>query len=131
MIIEYTGRQFVLTEKYKSQAEADLTCIARLVGSAASAHVILTVDKYRMIAEVTVVDGRESLVAVCEAVEMKTALHDAMAKIEQQAIRHRQKTTKGMRHPRMAGSRTIVEPKMPPGVPRPAYEFSGQLPTGR
>jgi putative sigma-54 modulation protein len=101
MIIEYTGRQFVITQKYKAQAEAGLERIAKLVDGAASAHVILTVDKYRKIAEVTVRNGSQ-MVAVCESAEMLTALRDALATIEQQAIRYRQRTTTIMRHPRVA-----------------------------
>jgi putative sigma-54 modulation protein len=109
MIIEYTGRQFLITEKYRVQAEAGLERIAKVVGTAASAHVILTVDKYRKIAEITVKNGSPDMVANCESAEMMTALHDALAKVEQQAVRHRQKTTTTMRHPRVAGVRTMGE----------------------
>ena len=101
MIIEYTGRQFAITQKYKVQAEAGLERISKVVGGAASAHVILSVDKYRMIAEVTVKNGSPDMVAVCESAEMMTALHDALAKVEQQAVRYRQRTTTIMRHPRV------------------------------
>jgi putative sigma-54 modulation protein len=116
MIIEYTGRQFIVTEKYKAYAEAGLERIAMLVGEAASAHVILSIDKYRKIAEVTLKNGSPDMVAVCESVEMMTALHDALAKVEQQAIRHRQKTTTTMRHPRVAGVRTMGESGLPDAV---------------
>ena len=109
MIIEYTGRQFVITEKYKVQAGAGLERIAKVVGSAASAHVILTVDKYRKIAEVTVKNGSPDMVANCESTEMMTALRDALAKVEQQAVRLRQKTTTTMRHPRVASVKTAEE----------------------
>jgi ribosome-associated translation inhibitor RaiA len=40
------------------------------------------------------------MVATCESAEMMTALRDALAKIEQQAVRQRQKETKGVRRPR-------------------------------
>jgi putative sigma-54 modulation protein len=100
MIIEYTGRQFVVTQKYKDQAQADLRAIEKIVSGATSAKVILTVDKYRMIADVTVKQGSQSMVATCEAAEMMIALRDAMAKIEQQVVRQRQKETKGVRRPR-------------------------------
>src|SRR5580692_2122740 len=103
MIIEYTGRQFIVTQKYRVEAEAGLERIAKVVGAAASAHVILSVDKYRKIAEVTVKNGSPDMVANCESAEMMTALHAALAKVEQQAVRHRQKTTTTMRHPRVAG----------------------------
>jgi putative sigma-54 modulation protein len=100
MIIEYTGRQFVVTQKYKDQAQADLRAIEKIVSGATSAKVILTVDKYRMIADVTVKQGSQSMVATCASAEMMIALRDAMAKIEQQAVRQRQKETKGIRRPR-------------------------------
>ncbi len=106
MLIEYTGRQFAITEKYRVQAEAGLDRIAKMVGKAASAHVILTVDKYRKIAEVTLKNGHPEIVANCESAEMATALHDALAKVEQQVVRHRQKTTTSIRHPRMETIRT-------------------------
>jgi putative sigma-54 modulation protein len=100
MIIEYTGRQFVVTQKYKDQALMGLRAIEKIVSGATSAKVILTVDKYRMIADVTVKEGRESMVATCESADMMTALRDSLAKIEQQAVRQRQKATKGIRRPR-------------------------------
>src|SRR5271167_4534196 len=101
MIIEYTGRQTVVTQKYKDQAAAGLRRIEKIVnGGATTAKVVLTVDKYRRIADVTVTQGNQSMVAACESAEMMTALRDALAKIEQQAIRQRQKTTTNMRHPR-------------------------------
>lgn len=100
MIVEYTGRQTVVTQKYKDQAQAGLAAIQKIVNGVTSAKVILTVDKYRKIADVTVNQGSQSMVATCESEEMMTALRDALAKIEQQAVRQRKKTTTTMRHPR-------------------------------
>jgi putative sigma-54 modulation protein len=100
MIIEYTGRQIVVTQKYKDQAEAGLRAIEEIVNGATRAKVILSVDKYRKIADVTVTQGGLSMVARCESAEMMTALRDALGKIEQQAIRQKQKMTTTMRHPR-------------------------------
>ena len=100
MIIDYTGRQFVVTQKYKDQTEAGLKAIEKIVSGATSAKVILTVDKYRKIAEVTVTEGSQSMVSNCESEEMTTALHDALEKLEQKAIRQKQKTSTIKRHPR-------------------------------
>jgi putative sigma-54 modulation protein len=110
MIVEYTGRQFIVTQKYKDRTDKGLRRIERIVGRAASAHIILTLDKYRKIAEVAVVDGGQSMVAVCESVEMMTALHHALAKIEQQAVRQKQKVTTNMRHPRVPVKAAEAEP---------------------
>ena len=48
---------------------------------------ILTEDKYRKIAEVTLTAANESLVAECEGTEMQVALHDALRKVEAQAVK--------------------------------------------
>jgi putative sigma-54 modulation protein len=101
MVIEYTGRQTVVTQKYKDLAEAGLKRIKKIVGASATAHVVLTVDKYRKIAEVTVTEGSQSMVSNCESEEMSTALRDALAKLEQKAIRQKQKTSTIKRHPRV------------------------------
>jgi len=100
MKVEYTGRQITINKKLKAQAEEGLERIAKVVGKTASAHVILSEDKYRMIAEVSVVIRGHTLVATCKAAEMVTALHDALAKVEQQAIRHKKKSMTLTRHPK-------------------------------
>jgi putative sigma-54 modulation protein len=100
MIIEYTGRQTVVTQKYKDQAAASLKASEKIVSGATGAKVILTVDKYRKIADVAVKQGSQKMVATCESADMMTALRDALAKIEQQAVRQRQKATRGIRRPR-------------------------------
>jgi putative sigma-54 modulation protein len=71
-----------------------------MIDRSCSAHVILTVDKYRQMAEITVLCAGQTLVANCEATEMETALHDALAKLEQQWVRRNQKVTAKMRHPK-------------------------------
>lgn len=100
MLIEYMGRQTVVTQKYKDQADAWLQRIEKMRNMRATAKVVLTVDKYRKIADVTVTQGNLSMVATCESADMMAALRDALAKIEQQAVRQRQKTTTIKRHPR-------------------------------
>ncbi len=90
MIVEYTGRHTTVTAKLlKTQAEAGLARIEKIEGSVVSAHAILTEEKYRRIAEVAVMARGGNLVATCESTEMETALHDALCKVETQAIRGR------------------------------------------
>jgi putative sigma-54 modulation protein len=64
--------------------------------------VILTEEKYRKIAEVTVATRGDNLVATCEASEMETALHDALNKVEHQAIKHKERATTIRQHPKPA-----------------------------
>jgi putative sigma-54 modulation protein len=100
MDVEYTGRQTTITKKLKLQTEAGLARIAKIVGNSGSVHVILSTDKYRQIADVTVQTRHQKLVARCEDTEMGLALRDALEKIEQQAIRHKKKFGTIKRHPK-------------------------------
>jgi putative sigma-54 modulation protein len=102
MTIEYTGRHTTVTQKLKTQAETGLVRIDRVTNRCTSAHIILTEDKYRKIAEVTVLCRGESLVATCESTEMETALHDALQKVEQQAIRHKDRFATMRQHAKVA-----------------------------
>lgn len=100
MNVEYTGRQTTITPKHKRQVEEGISRIAKISGDAGSVHVILTADKYRQIAEVTFKAKIYEFVAMAEGVEMDAVLHDALGKLEQQAVRHKQKHTTIKRHPK-------------------------------
>ena len=100
MYVEYTGRQTTITKKLKVQAEAGLARVAKIVGASGSVHVILSTDKYRQIAEITVQTRQQKLVVRCEGTEMEVVLHDALEKLERQAIRHKKKSATIKRHPK-------------------------------
>jgi putative sigma-54 modulation protein len=102
MVIEYTGRHTVVTAKLKELTKAGMERIDRVTNRCTSAHIILTEEKYRKIAEVSVQCRGESLVATCESAEMETALHDALAKVEMQAIRHKERYTTVRDRPKVA-----------------------------
>lgn len=93
MTLDYTGRQTTITKKLKTQTEAGLARIEKIIGSAGSVHVILTTEKYRRTAELTIQTKKMKLVAACEATDMEMALRDALAAIEKQAIRQKKKST--------------------------------------
>jgi putative sigma-54 modulation protein len=91
MNIEFTGRHTVVTAKLRKQAEDALAAITRVTNRCTNAHVILIEDKYRKIAEVTLQCRGDVHVATAQAVSMEAALHDALAKVEQQAIRNKER----------------------------------------
>jgi putative sigma-54 modulation protein len=107
--IEYTARWTNITPKIKKMAETELKRIDQMLGGAVSAHVILTEDKYRQIAEVTLKTTDETLVATCEETEMLVALHDALRKIEQQAVKHKERRITVERHAKPASSEPLIE----------------------
>jgi putative sigma-54 modulation protein len=100
MNIEFTGRHTVVTAKLRQQAEEALAAITRVTNRCTNAHVILTEDKYRQIAEVTLQCRGDVHVATSQAETMEGALHDALAKVEQQAIRNKERVSTVRDHPR-------------------------------
>jgi putative sigma-54 modulation protein len=117
MDVEYTGRQTTVTKKLKLQTEAGLARITKIVGDAGSAHVILTTEKYRHTAELTVQTRQLKLVATCESTDMETALRDALGKVEKQAIRRKKRKATVKRHPqtaaRQVSKKAVVDGEVP------------------
>lgn len=109
--IEFTARWTTITPKIKKLAQNELERVDQMLGGSGivGAHVILTEDKYRQIAEVTLKTTSETLVAICEGTEMLVALHDALRKIEQQAVRHKERRLTVERHAKPASSEPLIE----------------------
>jgi putative sigma-54 modulation protein len=91
MTIEYTGRHTVVTADLRALTEAALERIALVTNRCTSAHIILTEDKHRKLAEVSLLCRGEQHVATGVADAMETALRQALDKVEQQAIRHKER----------------------------------------
>jgi putative sigma-54 modulation protein len=100
MTIEYTGRHMTVTSQHKAQAEAGLERIGRVTRRCTSAHVILTEEKHRHIAEVIVNCSGDELVARCESTAIEVALHDALRAVERQAVHEKQRYESVRQHPR-------------------------------
>ena len=102
MHIEFVGRHCEVTAKLKAEATGYLERIILIAATATSARVILTEDKYRRIAEVELVIPGGDLVAKCEGTDMAQALHDALRRLEQQAVKHNQRDKTIRDHPKPA-----------------------------
>lgn len=90
MNVEYTGRQFEVTPATRKQVEAGLEKIQKLLGSNFQAHVVLSTEKHRFIADITVaVRNHAPIVGVSEANEMLAAINAALDKIERQAVKYK------------------------------------------
>jgi ribosome hibernation promoting factor len=110
MQVEYTGRQISITPSLRRLAEEGLDRVGKVVGRSCSAHVILTEEKYRHTAEVTVQTKFQTIVGLCESPVMETALRDALAKAEFQAIKHKDKFRTRTREPK--DGKTAHEPEL-------------------
>jgi putative sigma-54 modulation protein len=110
MQVEYTGRQIAITPSLRRLAEEGLDRVSKVVGRSCSAHVILTEEKYGHTAEVTVQTKFQTIVGLCESPIMETALRDALAKAEFQAIKHKDKFRTRTREPK--DGKTAHEPQL-------------------
>jgi putative sigma-54 modulation protein len=110
MNVEYTGRNTVVGPREKKLAATELERInGILLGKIVSAHVILTEEKYRQIAEVTLMVATESLVARCEGTEMQQALHEALRKLEQQVVKHKERKITVERQAKPNSTEPLIE----------------------
>jgi putative sigma-54 modulation protein len=90
MNVEYTGRQFEVTPVTRKQVEGGLEKIQKILGSHFETHVILSTEKRRYIAEITItVRNHAPIVALSEALEMNAAIGAALDKIERQAVKYK------------------------------------------
>ncbi len=100
MHIEFVGRHCEVSAKLRAYATEYLERIIEIVPNATTARIMLTEDKYRRIAEVELILPGGDLVAKCEEKEMEQALHDALRRLEQQAVKHKQRDQTLRDHPK-------------------------------
>jgi putative sigma-54 modulation protein len=92
MNVEYTGRQFEITPVTRKQVETGLEKLQKILGNAFETHVILSVEKHRHIAEITItVHNHPPIIGLAEATEMTVAVGDALERIERQAVKYKTK----------------------------------------
>jgi ribosome hibernation promoting factor len=89
MNVEYTGRQYEVTPAVRKQVEHGLGKLEKLFGSTFDSHVILTLEKHRNIAEITINLRNHPIVGMAEATEMTVAVGEALDKIDRQAVKYK------------------------------------------
>jgi putative sigma-54 modulation protein len=111
MDVEYTGRQTVVTNEMRALTVPFLDRMEKMLGNGGSAHVVVTTEKHRQIAEVTVKTRLHDLVGLCESTaSAETALRQALEKTEAQAVRLKEKRASKTRLPKDA--KAVVEPAL-------------------
>jgi len=100
MQIEYTGRQITVTKALHAIGDEGIGRIGKILGRVTTAHIVLTAEKYRQSAEVTINTRLQSIVGLSESTSMESALREALGKAETQAIRHKDKARAKKRKPK-------------------------------
>ncbi|MBT9330721.1 ribosome hibernation-promoting factor, HPF/YfiA family [Paracidobacterium acidisoli] len=125
MQIEYTGRQVTVTPALRKLAEEGLARISKILPRITSVHLVLSSEKYRHCAELTIKTRQQNIVGIAESTSMDTALREALDKAEAQAIRYKKRLQSVKRQPRAeklpaepqlarrAAARTAPEPVEP------------------
>lgn len=110
MEIEYTGRQVTITKALRGMADEGIERIGKILGKATSAHVVLTAEKYRQTAEVTVKSRLQTILGVSESNNLEIALREALEKAVNQAVRYKERLRDGKRKPKE--EKHPVEPEL-------------------
>ena len=87
MNVEYLARQYEITPAVRGEVELGLTKLTKILGENFKSKVILTVEKHRFIAEITVKRRRGHVVGLAEATDMVAAVNQALEHIETQVLK--------------------------------------------
>jgi len=109
MTVEYFGRQYEVTPAVRKEVESGLSKLTKILGENLKSKVILTVEKHRNIAEITVKRRRGHLVGLAEATDMVVAVNQALEHIETQVLRHNGRRRNTHRQPKNKAWRESVE----------------------
>jgi putative sigma-54 modulation protein len=89
MNVEYTGRRYEVTIAIRKEVETGLTKIRKILGDKFETKVILTVEKHRHKAEITINPRNGPLVGLAQAKDMSIAVNEAIDHLEKQAIKYK------------------------------------------
>jgi ribosome hibernation promoting factor len=89
MNVEYTGRHYVVTTAIRKEVETGLTKIRKILGDRFDSKVILTVEKHRHKAEITISPRNGPLVGLAQAKDMTIAVNEALEHLEKQAVKYK------------------------------------------
>lgn len=112
MNVEYTGRQFEITPLTRKQVEGGLEKIQKILGSNFESHVVLSTEKRRHIAEITItVRNHPPIVGLSEAMDMNAAIGGALDRIERQAVKYKTRWKSKKRQARKKLEKTAIQPE--------------------
>jgi putative sigma-54 modulation protein len=110
MQVEYTGRQVLVTAALRRLGDEGIERIGKLLTRPVGAHIVLTTEKYRKTADVTVKMRAGKIVGFGESTNMESALREALENTETQAIRWRKRWNTIKRQPKEEKLPTEVMP---------------------
>ncbi len=104
MQIEFTGRQLEITPDLREYAEKRLHKLTRVLRDRCEIKAILTAEKHRRIAELTLNFRDHTLVGVSETPDILVSINEAIDKLERQAVKLMDRKRERKRRPPAAAS---------------------------
>lgn len=98
MNVEFTGRQYEVTPAIRKEVETRLTKIRKILGDRFETKVILTVEKHRHKAEITINPRNGPIVGLAQAGDMTVAVTEALEHLEKQAVKYKTRWRTKKRH---------------------------------
>jgi putative sigma-54 modulation protein len=89
MNVEYTGRQYEVTNAIRKEVETGLAKIRKILRDKFETKVILAVEKHRHKAEITISPRNGPLVGLAQAKDMTIAVNEAIEHLEKQAVKYK------------------------------------------
>ena len=89
MNVEYTGRHFEVTPIHRKEIETGLTKIRKILGDKFDTKVILSLEKKRHKAEITISPRNGPLVGLAQSNDMLAAIGEALEHLEKQAVKYK------------------------------------------
>ena len=121
MEIHISGRGVAVSTALRGQVKTKVSRVARFLPKITEVRVVLARERYRHLVEITLTAKRTTLHAEAAAVDFHSAVDLAVANLEQQARRHRDRVR--ARKPRPAREAGHAEPTA--AAPPPADEGPG------
>jgi putative sigma-54 modulation protein len=91
MNVEYTGRQYEIPTAIRKEVETGLNKIRKILGDRFETKVILSVEKHRHKAEITINPPNGPIVSAAQAHDMVSAVNSALDHLHKQALKYKTK----------------------------------------
>ena len=102
MRIDFTGRQMEISSELRRYTEERLGKLTRLLRDRFELHVILTAERHRRIAEITLKFRDHTLVSAETTGDARSSINGALDKLERQAVRMLGRRRERKRRPKPA-----------------------------
>lgn len=100
MQISYTGRQMEISPELRQYTEKRLRKLSTLLRDGTDVHVILTAEKHRRTAEITLSVQDHTLVGIEESSDALGSINGALSKLKRQTVRFLQRRRTRKRRPK-------------------------------